>query len=100
MAAPKKVIDVRSLARSYTELGIRTLANVMQHSDNDSARVAAVALMFDRGWGRPIGGAGEAAGELRVVIRQIVEHVGAERASGPLIEHQAQDEHDQGSELD
>jgi hypothetical protein len=65
--------DLSSLARSHTVLGVQVLAGIAQHSENDSARVAAVALLFDRGWGKvsqPV----SADGSLEIVIRQIVEH--------------------------
>ena len=66
--------DLRSLARSYTELSLRTLAGSAQHSENDRARVSACSLLLDRGWGRPAttvtGADGE--GSIQVIVRHIV----------------------------
>jgi hypothetical protein len=67
-------IDIRSLARSHTEIAIKVLAGVAKDGTNESARVAAAVALLDRGWGKPAqahtGENGE--GNIRVVIRHIV----------------------------
>jgi hypothetical protein len=66
--------DIRSLARSHTEIAIKVLAGVAKDGTNESARVAAAVALLDRGWGKPAqahtGENGE--GSIRVVIRHIV----------------------------
>lgn len=56
-------------------MGIKVLAGIAQHGTSDAARVAAVALLFERGWGKAAqphtGENGE--DELRVTIRHITE---------------------------
>jgi hypothetical protein len=68
-------VDLRSLARSYTEVCVRTLAAlVVQETVAPAARVAAAALLLDRGWGRPVQPiAGDDGQPLTIVVRQILE---------------------------
>ena len=50
----KTPTDIRSLARSHTQLAIRTLVGIAaQRSASDSSRVAAATALLDRGWGKP-----------------------------------------------
>lgn len=50
----QRVVDLKSLARSYTETAIKTLAHVMmQPKASSAARVAAAQALLDRGWGKP-----------------------------------------------
>jgi hypothetical protein len=66
--------DIRSLARSHTEIAIKVLAGIAKDGTNEGARVAAAVALLDRGWGKPAqahtGENGE--GNIRVVIRHIV----------------------------
>ena len=48
-----KVYDLRSLARAQTGLGIRVLTGIAKNSLSNSARVSAVNILFERGWGKP-----------------------------------------------
>jgi hypothetical protein len=77
---PKKTLplDLKSLARSYTEMSIRTLGAVAQEGQSESARVAAAGILLDRGWGKaPQAHTGpDGEGDIRVTIRQIIETVG------------------------
>lgn len=41
------------LAKAYTADALRTLSEVMQNSESDSARVAAANSLLDRGYGKP-----------------------------------------------
>jgi hypothetical protein len=50
----KAPIDIRSLARSYTEMAIQTLAGVAKRGTSESARVAAASALLDRGWGKAV----------------------------------------------
>ena len=67
-------INLQSLSRAYTEMALRTLAGIAQHSENDSARVTACGLLLDRGWGKaPQAHTGEnGEGDIRVVVRHII----------------------------
>jgi len=50
----KTPTDIRSLARSHTQLAIRTLVGIAaQRTAPQSARVAAATALLDRGWGKP-----------------------------------------------
>ncbi len=50
----KTPTDIRSLARSHTQLAIRTLVGIAaQCTAPQSARVAAATALLDRGWGKP-----------------------------------------------
>jgi hypothetical protein len=66
-------LDVRSLARGYTDLSIKTLGGIAQNGTSDAARVAACAQLLDRGWGKaaqPVTGAG--GEDIQVTIRTII----------------------------
>ena len=85
---PRGIWDLRALARAHTDMCIKTLAGIAsQPKSPPSARVAAVTVLLERGWGKavqPI--AGDDGGPLRVVIRQIIETVDENRAA-VVIEH-------------
>jgi hypothetical protein len=71
----KAPLDIRSLARSHTELAIRTLVGIAAGGTNEGARVAASVHLLDRGWGKAAqthtGEDGE--GAITVLIRHIIE---------------------------
>lgn len=80
----KAPADLRSLARSHTEMALRTLCGIALRGENESARVAAAIHLLDRGWGKaPATFAGDGEGALQVVIRHIIETPGQPRT----IEH-------------
>lgn len=81
----KASVDLRSLAREQTAEGLRHLMSIARHSENDTARVRAIELIWERGWGKaPTTIAGEnGEGELRVTIRHIIEGRDAPR----VVEH-------------
>jgi hypothetical protein len=49
----KNLTDIRSLARSYTEIAIQTLAAIAQNGKSEPAQVSAAQALLDRGWGKP-----------------------------------------------
>jgi hypothetical protein len=83
---PKAPADLRSLARAHTEMGVKVLAGIASaEGAPPAARVAAVNALLDRGWGKAIQPhTGEESGDIRVVIRQIVD---VEKSEPLLIEH-------------
>src|SRR5215472_8987726 len=51
---PKNLGHIASLARSYTDTAIKTLAGIMMEPNcPPMARVAAAKVLLDRGWGKP-----------------------------------------------
>jgi hypothetical protein len=51
---PKNLGHIESLARSYTDTAIKTLAGIMMEPNCPPiARVAAAKVLLDRGWGKP-----------------------------------------------
>ena len=70
----KAPIEIRSLARSHTELAIQTLAGVARCGESETARVMASCALLDRGWGKaPQAIAGEnGEGPVQVIVRHIV----------------------------
>lgn len=90
--AAKEIVDIRSLARSHTASCVRVLASIMiAPKAPPNARVTAAGLLLDRGWGRaPVSIEGPDGGDIRVVIRQIIETVGESVAEedAKLIEHE------------
>jgi hypothetical protein len=73
---PKTLIEVKTLARAYTEHSINVLAGIASTSTSDAARVAAATALLDRGWGRPkqvVEHGGEDGNDIKITIRQIIE---------------------------
>ena len=74
---PKKALpmELKSLARAYTEQAIQALGGIMINSENPQAVVSAANSLLDRGWGKSAqphtGEDGE--GPLEIVLRTIVE---------------------------
>ena len=71
---PKKKLplDLRSLARSYTEHTLQVLHGITLNSPNDGARVAACGMILDRGWGKAEQiHTGTVDGELRIIISNV-----------------------------
>lgn len=70
----KAPTEIRSLARSYTESAIKTLAGIMQQPEAaETARVAAANALLDRGWGKPtqpIGGDPDAGPVVMTWLKQ------------------------------
>jgi hypothetical protein len=84
----KTLVDVRSLARSHTELAINTLSGIARSPKvSAQVRVAAAEALLDRGWGRPTAEPDAGSGEITVIIRQLVEPVGEPRQT-KAIEHE------------
>src|SRR5262245_5504458 len=51
---PKNRGHIESLARSYTDTAIKTLAGIMmEQSCPPMARIVAAKVLLDRGWGKP-----------------------------------------------
>jgi hypothetical protein len=51
---PNKVtLELGEAAREYTPQALKTLVNVCQKGQSESARVAAACALLDRGYGRP-----------------------------------------------
>jgi hypothetical protein len=50
---PRGYGDLRDIARQHTELALRTLVDIAEHGENESARVTAANALLDRGWGKP-----------------------------------------------
>jgi hypothetical protein len=50
---PKGHGDLRDLARQHTDAALKTLVEICEHGENESARVTAANALLDRGWGKP-----------------------------------------------
>ena len=82
----KATPDLRSLARSHTELSVQTLAGIARNGTSEQARVAASQALLDRGWGKPPQvHSGEDGGAITVIIRSIFDTT--EESKPLLIEH-------------
>jgi len=72
----KKIpIDLRSAARSYTGISVKTIQGILTNTTSkDSDRLHAAGMMLERGWGRPSQPVTGADGdEIRITIRNIIE---------------------------
>ncbi len=45
--------ELRDLARTYTQDALKTLSQIAQHGESETARVQASVALLDRGWGKP-----------------------------------------------
>ena len=71
-----RVVDIRSMARLHTEKCIQVLGGYAANPKvKPEVRIAAIAQLLDRGWGRaPQAHTGEdGEGDIRVTIRHIIE---------------------------
>ena len=73
---PKTPADIRSLCRAFTNETVQIIAGIAQGQRDAAGRPRpAIAMLWDRGWGKPpqahTGEDGE--GDIRVTIRHIVE---------------------------
>jgi len=91
-AMPKAPVNVRTLARKYTEDAIEALAAIMtDEATAVASRIAAANSLLDRGWGRvPQPVSGDDNNPLRVKLTQIVRTIvdpqnqdGADVSSAP-----------------
>src|SRR4249920_3614283 len=75
---PKAPLDLKSLARTHTDMAVRTLAGIAaQTKAAPAARVAAAQALLDRGWGKAEQAhVGPDGGDIVVTIRQIIENTG------------------------
>jgi len=71
---PKKKTptELKSLARSYTDMSLQAIAYVIQKGESEQARVSAAFGMLDRGWGRPNQPTeSKIEGKVEVILRDI-----------------------------
>jgi hypothetical protein len=71
----KTPTELDSLARAYTEVSIQTLGNYVNgpHTDPD-IKIRAIAILLDRGWGKPKTDNNHTiSGEVRVILRKMLE---------------------------
>src|SRR4051794_38820015 len=75
---PKATPDLRSLARSHTQMAVQTLAGIARNGSSEQVRVAAAIALLDRAWGRPAQIHSDAdGGAIQIVIRQAWDITGA-----------------------
>jgi len=67
-------MELKSRARSYTDMSLQAIAHVIQNGESEASRIAAAFGMLDRGWGKPQqDNTHEIKGEIKVVLRQMLE---------------------------
>ena len=66
----KAPADIRSLARAYAKRGIQILGGLAESAESEDARIRAVSILLERGYGKPI---------------QQHTHGGGEDGSGPIV---------------
>ena len=71
----KKTADIRSLARGYTNVCMRTLGGwATDPKTDEEIKIRAIGMLLDRGWGKPQqDNTHEVKGEIRVVLRKMLE---------------------------
>jgi hypothetical protein len=71
-AKRKTPLDLKSLARGYTEAAVRTLGGVAEAGESEAARVSAAIALLDRGWGKPNQPhEAKLEGSLEIILRDI-----------------------------
>ena len=70
---PKGDGEIRELAREHTPTALRTLVEICEHGQNESARVAASNALLDRGWGKPMQRLAGDAEEPRIGVEMSIE---------------------------
>jgi len=75
VAETKRTVDLKSLARGYTEKGIQVLGGYINSPEIEpEIKVQAIKIMFERGWGRPNQPVdAKHEGEIKITIRNILE---------------------------
>ena len=77
----KAKADIRSLARSHTEMALRTLVAIAkQPKAPAAARVSAAQALLDRGWGKaaqPLTG-DDGEGPLKIIVQRFADDLPAE----------------------
>lgn len=66
-----KTIEIEAAAKKYGGDALKALADVAQHSANDSARVSAAVALLDRGYGKSkqaVEHSGEGGGPVMVTV--------------------------------
>jgi hypothetical protein len=54
VADPRRIAEVKALARAQTTIAINTLVSIAESDKaTDAARVSACVALLDRGWGKP-----------------------------------------------
>ena len=75
------------MARRHTEFALNTLRGIAGSKGVEpGVRVQAANAILDRGWGKPAGDVGEGAGEIRVIIRQLVQPIETAHHGPPLLD--------------
>ena len=68
----KPLVNLESLARSYTEEAVRQVAAVLSNDVDTGRRLHAASILLDRGWGRPKQQqTTDVQGGLEIIIRDI-----------------------------
>ena len=67
-------MELKSRARSYTDMSLQAIAHVIQNGESEQARVSAAFGMLDRGWGKPQQDqTHEIKGEIKVTLRKMLD---------------------------
>ena len=68
-------MELDSLARAYTEVSVQTLGNYINSPQVEpDIKLRAIAIILDRGWGRPKQDNNHTvSGEVRVILRKMLE---------------------------
>lgn len=73
MAEDKQLTAVKSLARGYTEVAIKTLGGIAKDGTSEPAKVAAAVALLDRGWGKPQqDNSHEVKGKIEITLRKLL----------------------------
>ena len=69
-------VNIRSLARQWTDVAVQQLGGIARNGENEGARVQAAIALLDRGWGKaPVTHTGEdGEGDIKVTIRHIIQN--------------------------
>ena len=73
-------LDLKSRARAYTDVSIRTLAGVAENGTQEAARVSAAIALLDRGWGKPNQPTeNKIEGKVEIILRDLAAELGKKK---------------------
>ena len=65
-------LDLKSRARAFTDVSIRTLAGIAENGTQEAARVSSAIALLDRGWGKPMQPTeNKIEGSVEIILRDI-----------------------------
>lgn len=86
MPVPKRVWNIKALARVHTEMALKTICGLAENANSEAVKLQACALLLERGWGRAMPDDDGEGNSITITIRNVL------REKQLVIEHEPSDE--------